>query len=313
MNSLFENIRQFNQTEFTPTIAPDKAWGYFNLYYLREIKDIYLIYSKYPVIDNIQTLKNICDRENIISENGKKWSYRNLLEIVNALHKLELLDATNHVIDSSLFKSPLNTPLLPEDKHVFTQLYFKYIRFVDFHSLFTYITPNVKCLFSYKEQSRFFNRFIVNVDKEETGCVVSVGKDASEISRFWDVYLKWGEELNILHKYPLKLFGLSYPTLCKDLSLTYFHNNMPSTFSIFDYIENDFSSDYIYLPQLYWEIILEYGYSIKDINKRLLEEYSNNHMKFQLQSTSAIFVTPIEAKILPKIEDKYMSHLLKIK
>ena len=71
MISLFENIRQFNQTEFTPTIAPDKAWSYFNLYYLREIKDSYLTYAKHPEINDIQSLKTICDRENVISENGK--------------------------------------------------------------------------------------------------------------------------------------------------------------------------------------------------------------------------------------------------
>ena len=313
MNSLFENIRLFNQIEFAPTYAPDKAWSYFNLYYLREIKDIYLLYAKYPTIDNIQTLKTICAKENVISENGKEWTYRNLLEIVNALHKIELIDITNHVIDPCLFKSPLNASLLPEDRQVFEQLYYQYIRFVDFHSLFNYINPNVKCLFYYKEQSRFFNRFITNMDKEETGSIVSIGNDASEISRFWDVYLKWGEELNILHKYPLKLFGISYPSLCKDLSISYFLNNMPSTFSITDYIENDYSSDYIYLPKLYWEIILKHGFSIGDINERLLEECRDNHSKFQLQSTSAIFVTPMEAKILPKVEDKYMSHLLKIK
>lgn len=312
MISLFENIRQFNQTEFVPTIAPDKAWSYFNLYYLREIKDIYLIYAKYPEINDIQTLKTICDRENLISENGKTWTYRNLLEIVNALHKLDLLDNNNVVINPKLFSSPLNTPLLPEDKQVFVQLYFKYIRFVDFHTLFDYITPNVKCLFYFKEQSRFFNRFITN-EKEDMGCVVSIRNDASEISRFWDVYLKWGEELNILHKYPLKLFGISYPSLCKDLSIAYFHNEMPSTFSVSDYIENDFSSDYIYLPKLYWDIILKYGYSIVDINERLIEESKQHHARFQLQSTSAIFVTPLEVKTLPIIENKYMSHLLKIK
>ena len=99
----------------------------------------------------------------------------------------------------------------------------------------------------------------------------------------------------------------------KDLSITYFHNEMPSTFSVSDYTENDFSSNYIYLPKLYWDIILKYGYSIIDINERLIEECKRHHTKFQLQSTSAIFVTPLEGKILPIVENKYMSHLLKIK
>ena len=311
MNSIFENIRQFDQIQFTPQPAEDKAWSYFNLYYLREIKDIYQLFATYPGINNIQKLKAICEAEGVLSENGKTWTYRNLLEIVNALHKLDLLEE-NHVVDTNLFNSPINASLTPKDIQVFTTLYMKYIRFVDFHALFYNITPNSKCVFYYKEQSRFYNRFITQIC-EDNGSIVRIENYASEIARFWDVYTKWGEELKVINKYPLKLFGITYPSLCKDLAIAYFLNKMPSGFSVLEYISSDFSSDYIYLPKLYWEIILKYGYSIVDINERLIEECKQHHEKFQLQSTSAIFVTPLEAKILPKVDDKYMSHLLKIK
>lgn len=313
MNNLFENIRQFSEIDFIPTYTPDKAWSYFNLYYLREIKDIYQLYAKCSTIGNIQILKAICHSENVSSENGKTWTYRNLLEIVNALHKLELLDANNQVKDINLFQSPINHPLTLEDKKVFVQLYLNYIRFSDFHALFShYYRNNIQCLFCYKEKNRFFNRFISNITKGEER-IIKIENDALEVSRFWDVYLKWGEELELIHKYPMKLFGIQYPTLCKDLSIVYLKNEMPSDFSILAYVEKEFFSDYIYLPKLYWEIIIKFGYSIDEINARILEECASSTSRFQLQSTSAIFVRAIESRVLPKVSNKYMSHLLKLR
>ena len=68
------------------------AWSYFNVYSLRDFRDIYYVIYKNSNVRSLSSLLSYCNELRIKSESGKAWSERNLLEIVNALKKTELLD-----------------------------------------------------------------------------------------------------------------------------------------------------------------------------------------------------------------------------
>ena len=61
------------------------AWSYFNVYSLRDFRDIYNVIYKNSNVRSLSSLLSYCNELRIKSESGKAWSERNLLEIVNAL------------------------------------------------------------------------------------------------------------------------------------------------------------------------------------------------------------------------------------
>lgn len=65
----------------------NNAWSYFNVYSLRDFKDIYNVYYHNESVRSITKLFDYCKNVGIESETGKVWTERNLLEIVNALKK----------------------------------------------------------------------------------------------------------------------------------------------------------------------------------------------------------------------------------
>ena len=70
--------------------SPEKeghGWSYLSVYSLRDFKDIYQILLANPDVRSINSLLKFCLINNYVSETGKDWTQRNLLELVNALKK----------------------------------------------------------------------------------------------------------------------------------------------------------------------------------------------------------------------------------
>lgn len=284
-----------------------KRWSYSFVYYLEDLRNIYWLYEKND-IDSIPDLYRKCKDLSLKSWNGKAWNQRNLLELVNALKNFGLLSIErNEVCQRGLFKeTSLEAPISEDDKKVFVEIYKTYFRFREFHNLFT----NTESLIYYIQGGRFTNRFLLT--KAPPYRIVGISEEHSDMMRFWDVFIKWGQSLDMLKKYPLKPFNISTDTKVKGLSIAYLCHAMPKDFSVFAYIKAEMQGSYFYIPDVIYTIITAKGYSVEDILKKIIEESVKKSNIFRAQSTSAIFINEKETFLFPKIGNTYITHLLKL-
>lgn len=284
---------------------PSQKWSYFNVYFLTELRDLYVICACQS-IENIPMLLEYYLNNNILSENGKRWSNRNLLELSNALKKVGLISNSFDALRGELFTSKINTPLSKEDKNIFSEIFHSYDRFIDFHNLFNpYDSVTI-----YKEGgSRFYNRFVVG---EDNSIEYYIEEGYSEVMRFWDVFLKWGMLLGEYDRCLFKSVGLSSNIKGLGMSWVYKVRKIPASYSILSFVNEQFGTSYISVIDLMWKIIRNEFFSIDDVKQRLIEECINSD-SYKLQSTSAIYIEEEEKRLLPKIGATYMSHLLRIR
>lgn len=315
------DIKRVEVEYITPQEEPiqGKRWSFSYVYFLEDLRNVYRLYDNY-VISTISVLYQKCKELDIKSWNGKAWTQRNLLEIVNALKNFQLLSVDdNRVVKSGLFsKTQPEEPLSVEEKQIFKDIYFGYFRFLEFHKLFFYegsslinktIEDSVP-IFYYMQDSRFTNRFILRTEPDLK--IVGLSAEHSDMMRFWDVYIKWGTSLNLLKKYPLKPFGINTVSSTKGLSIAYFYNDIPKDFSVFDYILKEMQGAYFYIPDILYSIMINKRYSIEDIIERIKDESTTKSDVFRAQSTSAIFIDEKEGFLFPKIGNTFVTHLLKL-
>jgi|GEM_PF-2889114 len=312
------NLKSEEIKFFRPSSSVEEGlrWSYFNVYYLLDIRSIYQLFWKHGNIDSIKSLSDYCREEKITAENREPWSNRKLLEINNCLRKIGFTDG-NKALKGPLFNDSPEDELSDHDKKIFENVFFNYFRFRDFHKLFTsnvdhqqrYTKSNLSnVIYVFKTRNRFFDSFFIPISNQE----IAIEDKDSDIMRFWDVYIKWAEELGLIQRFSLKTLGIEYSLKCRDVNVVFYPQPMPNNFSIVDYCENIYGLNYVYIPQLYWMIIRDFGYSLYEIRDRLIEECLIKRPMYRLQSTSKIFVNDKEDKILPIVDNRYMSHLLKI-
>ena len=88
--------------------------------------------------------------------------------------------------------------------------------------------------------------------------------------------------------------------------------DIPEDFSVLQYMEKEIGEQYIYIPFLEWKIMIQYGFSLDGIKKKLIEECELRSSEYRLQRTSAIFVDNSEKNLFPRYNNTYMSHILKL-
>ena len=220
-----------------------KKWSYSYVYFLEDLKLVYNLLCN-NTTRTITHLFNVCNSHNIISKSGKKWTNRNMLEIVNALKNFGLISIDeNKPINVNLFDNK-EDKLTEQDVRIFKDIYINYFRFREFHQLF--ITseqqPSLDILYnesnpiySFSSYGRFVNSFMIDCDNYEH--IIEIDKKDSEIMRFWDVYIKWGETLGLIEKFPLKAWGIHFIPSVKSLNIVYYKKSMPRNYSIFDFID----------------------------------------------------------------------------
>lgn len=287
----------------------EKGWSYSFVYNLTDLKAIYTILFNENRPITIPDLLKICQRKNVISESGKKWTNRNLLEIVNALRNFEFIDkASNMPIAGNLFSTETKD-LTEKDKDVLRNVYKTYFRFRDFHNMFASASIFPTILYVFKEGQRFFNRF-ARIDKNEIYCIEDVHQDTM---RFWEVYTKWGESLELLNKCLASSFNSEIDNLLyKNIYVCNLTRPMPDDFSVCNYIQKKMSGNAYYIPDVEWNIIIEFGFSIESIKRRIIHECVSNSGSFRLQKASFLTVDPDELKLFPIMGNTYMSHILKL-
>lgn len=299
-----------NRKFFNPSPErKDKGWSYSFVYYLTDIKTIYTILYNENRSITIPELLKICQGRNVISESGKKWTNRNLLEIVNALRNFELIDKiSNKPIAGNLFSTETEN-LTEKDKDVLRNIYKTYFRFRDFHNMFVSADNLPTMLYVFKEGQRFFNRF-ARIDKNELYCIEDIHQDTM---RFWEVYTKWGESLELLNKCLASSFDSEIDNLLyRNIYVCNLTRPMPEDFSICNYIQKKMPGNAYYIPDIEWNIIIEFGFSIESIKRRIIHECVSNSSSFRLQKASYLTVEPDELKLFPIMGNTYMSHILKL-
>ena len=298
----------------TLSLAPsgkNTAWSYFNVYSLRDFRDIYNVIYKNSNVRSLSSLLSYCNELRIKSESGKVWSERNLLEIVNALKKTGLLDLKSmEPLAGGLFKSDYNESLSIEDIQVLRRIFFSYFRFNDFISLFRNDNKgSVEFVVAYMAGSRFFNNFAVLY----SNTIYGIEDTKKNVMRFWDVFTKWGMVLKVLNKCSLK--ALNIDCVSWEVQNGYLLNltvQMPLGFSVLHYVKENFLSECIYIPDLERELILKYGFHIDDIKTAIVEECVKHSDLYRLQRITEIFIEQGERLLFPFVDGSYMSHILKI-
>lgn len=305
----FDSERMSRKTFNPSPERKDKGWSYSFVYYLKDIKTIYNIYNSENRIITIPELLKICQERNVLSESGKKWTNRNLLEIVNALKNFELIDKSTCTAKAGDLFSTETEELTEKDKDVLRNIYKSYFRFVDFHEMFEPINNRPSLLYAFRDGQRFFNRF-ARIDKNEIYCIEDTRQDTM---RFWEVYTKWGETLGLLNKCLVSSFGISINSLLyRNVYVCNLTRTMPTCFSICNYITEKMSGKACYIPDIEWNLIREFGFSIEAIKMRIMHECHMNSDSYRLQKASFLTVDPDELKLFPIVGNTYMSHILKI-
>ena len=150
------------------------------------------------------------------------------------------------------------------------------------------------------------------IDCDNYEHIIEIDKKDSEIMRFWDVYIKWGETLGLIEKFPLKAWGIHFIPSVKSLNIVYYKKTMPRNYSIFDFIDNKFQAEYIYIPDIIKLLITNERFALEDIKSKLIDECIKMPHRYRAQSTSAIFIQKKEEFLFPLMGNTYITHLLKL-
>lgn len=303
---LYEKIELY----LTPS-NEHNAWSYFNVYSLRDFKDIYNVYYHNECVRSIPKLYEYCKNAGIISESGKIWTERNLLEIVNALKKTGLLDSkSSSPLCGNIFHSTYNHELTTSDKESLKKVFINYFRFVDFMKIFQNGNSHYdNFIIAYMDGCRFFNRFIDIKNK----VAYYLSDNKKNVMRFWDVFTKWGMTLHLINKCSLNALNIDCCTdEVKKGYLLNFAVPLPVQFSILKFMDENFSIECVYIPELERELILRFKFHIEDIKVALINECIKKSHEYRLQRITAIFIEPGERTLFPFVDGTYMSHILKL-
>ena len=133
-----------------------KKWSYSYVYFLEDLKLVYNLLCN-DTTRTIPHLLNTCNSHNIISKSGKKWTNRNLLEIVNALKNFGLISMDKNIpINVNLFSNKEDS-LTDQDVKIFKDIYISYFRFREFHQLFINSEQQPSLDLLYMNQIRFIH------------------------------------------------------------------------------------------------------------------------------------------------------------
>jgi len=287
------------------------------------LRDVFLSLKN----DNIKSLKEITILLNR-QEEFKDWEERKVLEYLNALNKFGLIDSNNNLNEYFFKNSKIGSDLTNNDIEDLKKIYFDYFRFKEISSWF--VSPKQSKLFEFEDynefdylfesrplfflnlNNKFTDTFLLNIDQSINEKFVIENK---ALMRFWDVYLKWGTTLGVLEKFNLSKVGYAN-IFDKEINIVYFIKEF-ECFDLVNFLEENFKTRHVWIPDLIFKIAFEFRYSVSDIKKFIVQEIKNNN-RFTYERTSEIFIIKgkTSAKkmesasyLFPKINNSFISHL----
>lgn len=303
-----------------------KGWSISFVYHFTELRDIFLVLRDYPYNSSQKIYENI--KKIKLNYVKTPWEERRILEQINALKNFGLIDTKNKPIKDVFKNSIMGTEITLEELNVFEQIYFSFFRFNELHSWFlfpksknrylsidlvskTKLLEKSNILFPFFYKKRFTDAFLADIKNDAD--IFLVEENREDLMRFWDVYIKWGTQLGVLEKFNLKELDLKLSTGSKSLNCVYFKRKINGIdFNLLEYIKNNYNSRYIKIPNLIFNIIVEYRFSVEDIKRMIIQQVITNNQSLSLQRTSEIFIRNKGKFFFPKYKGSYISHILVI-
>jgi len=335
-HSEFITLPYFDQNEAKTISGVNKGWSFSYVYNFTELRDVYLLLKQIGFNDIKTFTKHAKSFK--LPYTRTEWNERRLLEQINALVNFNIITKLGEIKREVFNTSKIGDPLSNEDLIVFEQIYFSYFRFKELFSWFIDPEPNnklefilnlnkqeiihnSKAIFCFSNKSRFTDSFIYELE-DETPVYYINGLESKQadnhnnedLMRFWDVFIKWGTSLGILEKFNLK--NLDFRTLSnKQIACVYVIYDEIQRLDILDYIRNSDLGNYIYIPNLVFELCLRYRLKVETVHRLILGLYDTSKEYISFERTSEIFVKKQEIRegdkiFFPKYDDAYISHLI---
>jgi hypothetical protein len=305
----------------------EKGWCFSNIYYPLELKNVFIALKKIKYKNN-KDFSTEAIKSNLPYV-STPWESRRILEHENALINFGLVSKDRIPIKNFFEENEFSDSLNKNDIELFKRIYHSYFRFKEIHSwlldpiheehqfFLQQVTPenlsnNSMPIFPFMMENRFNDAFLYSL-KDNTD-IYRIPNDKLNknggLMRFWDVYIKWGIELNLLEKFNLKNLDYELSNNLKSLSCVYYINSQKPNFNLLDFIKSEYNSNLIHIPKLILKIALKYRYRINDIKNMLIEQAEAHSNLLSLQRTSEIFIRNTEINFVPKYKDSYISHIL---
>lgn len=313
----------FNEDQAKQNSSIEKGWSYSFVYHFSELKNVFIALKNIPYQGKDDFSRQVIQTG--LPYVKTPWESRRILEQLNALINFGLI-TKNYKIEQDYFSEQNYTNDLTEgDLSVFNKIYHEYFRFKEIHSwlinpiqedhiTFTnHVTEetlqkNSKPIFPFMIDERFNDAFIFSL--ENSTDVFRIPKKESDLMRFWDVYVKWGQELKLIEKFNLKNLDYELSNNLKSLACLYYVNPEKPNFNLLNFIKSEYQGKHIHIPKLILKIALRYRYRINDIKQMIVEQAMADGNSFSLQRTSEIFIRDTERNFVPQYKDSYISHLL---
>ncbi len=318
-------------SDFDYQKAFEKGWAYSFVYHFKEIRDVFLVLREIG-FSNLKDFSKKFIEELNVEHIKTPWHSRRILEHINALVNFGLVSQEEKKIkDFSFFKnSEIGDPLTDSDLEDFKRIFFSYYRFQEIMSWFISLDTEFKkdfiislnekvvkdkssLIYTFIRDSRFNDTFLSDLKKDSTVYIIpNSEEDKNEhLMRFWDMFIKWGTELSVIEKFSLKSYDIELSLPHKSLSCVYFKRDLEPGFNLYNYLNVNYNERYIGIKELIFDLIKKYRYSIKDLHNEIIKLEREKFEEISLQRTSEKFLFNSDSLLLPKVNDAYVSHILR--
>ncbi len=317
----------FNEEQAKQNSSLEKGWSFSYVYHFIELKNVFIALKNIPYQGKDDFSKKVIDSGLPFAKTP--WDSRRILEQLNALINFELINKDYKIERNYFVEEKYTSDLTANDTKLFTKIYHDYFRFREIHSWLLNpiqddhtaflnqvtsenLSRNSNPIFPFMIENRFNDAFLFSLtDNTDIFRIPNdKGNNNGGLMRFWDVYLKWGQELKLLEKFNLKNLDYELSNNLKSLSCVYYVNQEKPKLNLLDFIKSEFNGKHIHIPKLILKIALKYRYRISDIKDLIIEQALADSNSFSLQRTSEIFIRNTEINFVPQFKDSYISHLL---
>jgi len=313
----------YNEEQAKQNSSVDKGWSYSYVYHFTELKNIFIALKNIPYKGKDDFSKRAIDSG--LPFVKTPWDSRRILEQLNALINFGLITKEYKPEKNFFVESNYTSELSESDLDLFKKIYHEYFRFKEIHSwllnpkqedhtsflnqvTIANLQQNSTPTFPFLIDNRFNDAFIFSLT--DSTDIFRIPNDNGDLMRFWDVYVKWGQELKLLEKFNLKNLDYELSNNVKSFACVYYVNPEKPKLNLLSFIKSEYQGKHIHIPNLILKIALKFRYRISDIKQLIIEQALADSNSFSLQRTSEIFIRNTEINFVPQFKDSYISHLL---
>lgn len=333
-NAKVEYLNLITDTEARDIIQ--KGWSLSFVYSFRETRDVFLAFRRYGQKDlSVAEFSNKYVKDKIPFEK-KPWDTkgRRVLEIKNALINYGLIEKDTLVCRTDVFDEvEPGAPLSENDLMVFREIFFHYFRFQEYSSLFISPAMDIKekltltedsiikgsrVLFYFSSKGGRVDSFFYELNNPNKiyqfpRSVEKEGNAKGGYLRFWDVFLTWAKQLNLIARLNMKTQNVLLSN-GETFRACYFINpccivNVPKVIN--DKYNHQLLID---IADLVMEICIRFRCSVVNAQQSVLDFYLAHPERVSLIRTSEIFIKMHEVNerdriLYPKYKGSYISHI----